>query len=67
MERASLKELEKDTYARLVREWRAWNASILPEIKESYTENFTGDHLADYIGAKKTEGLPDIPAPSNDQ
>ena len=67
LERANLKEREKDTYARLVREWRAWNASMLPEIKESYTENFTGEQLADHFGAKKVEGLPDIPDSSDDQ
>jgi arylsulfatase A-like enzyme len=67
LERANLKEREKDTYARLVREWRAWNATMLPEINESYTEPFTGDKLADHFGAKKSDGAPDIPAPSDDQ
>ena len=50
MERANLKERQKDVYDRLVAEWHAWNATMLPEIDESTTDNFTGDQLADHIG-----------------
>jgi arylsulfatase A-like enzyme len=67
LERANLKEREKDIYARLVREWHAWNASMLPEIKESYTDSFSGEQLADHFGAKKADGVPDIPIPPDDQ
>ena len=37
MERANLKERHKDVYDRIVAEWQAWNASMLPEIAESFT------------------------------
>jgi arylsulfatase A-like enzyme len=62
MERANLKERRKDIYDRMVAEWQAWNASMLPEIDESSTDNFTGDELADHIGTKKTSGKADNPA-----
>ena len=61
MERANLKERRKDVYDRLLSEWLEWNATMLPEIDESYTENFTGDQLADHIGALKTTGKADNP------
>jgi arylsulfatase A-like enzyme len=62
MERANLKERRKDIYERMVAEWHAWNASMLPEIDESSTDNFTGDQLADHIGTKRTSGKADNPA-----
>jgi arylsulfatase A-like enzyme len=61
MERANLKERRKDIYERMVAEWRAWNASMLPEIDESSTDNFTGGELADHIGTTKTKGKADNP------
>jgi arylsulfatase A-like enzyme len=63
MERANLKERRKDVYDRIVAEWHAWNATMLPEIDESSTDNFTGSQLADHIGAQKTSGKADNPAP----
>jgi arylsulfatase A-like enzyme len=63
MERANLKERHKDIYGRLEAEWYAWNATMLPEIDESYTDNFTGAELADHIGAVKASGKADNPAP----
>jgi arylsulfatase A-like enzyme len=62
MERANLKERRKDIYDRMVAEWHAWNTSMLPEIDESSTDNFTGDELADHIGTKRTSGKADNPA-----
>jgi arylsulfatase A-like enzyme len=62
MERANLKERRKDIYDRMVAEWHTWNASMLPEIDESSTDNFTGDQLADHIGTKRTSGKADNPA-----
>jgi arylsulfatase A-like enzyme len=53
MERANLKERRRDIYDRLVAEWIDWNAVMLPEIDDSYVENFTGDQLADHIGSQK--------------
>jgi arylsulfatase A-like enzyme len=67
LERANLKEREKDVYRRLVREWYEWNANMLPEIKESYTISFDGKQLADHFGAKPPDQMPDIPTPPEDQ
>jgi len=61
MERANLKERRKDIYDRLFTEWLAWNATMLPEIDESGTGNFTGAELADHIGAQRTSGKADNP------
>ena len=66
MERANLKERRRDIYDGLVAKWHAWNASMLPEIDASSTDNFTGDELADHIGAQKTSGKADNPAPPQD-
>ena len=66
LERANLKERHKETYQRLVREWSAWNTSMLPEIKESYTASFSGEELADHFGAKPADQAPDIPGPPDD-
>ena len=37
LERGNLKERHKDVYDRIVAEWQAWNASMLPEVAESFT------------------------------
>ena len=65
MERANLKARRKDIYDRIVAEWHEWNAAMLPEVDESYTDNFTGDQLADHIGTPKTSGKADNPDPPN--
>jgi arylsulfatase A-like enzyme len=69
MERANLKERHKDIYDRLVAEWFAWNATMLPEIDESYTFSFSGDELADHIGARsstqKADNPPAAPTPDD--
>jgi arylsulfatase A-like enzyme len=61
MERANLKERRKDIYDRITAEWYAWNATMLPEIDESSTDNFTGGQLADHIGTPITSGKADNP------
>lgn len=61
MERANLKERSKDVYSRIEAEWHEWNATMLPESDDSFTGNFTGDELADHIGAQKTSGKADNP------
>ncbi len=63
LERANLKERQKDVYDRLVAKWLEWNATMLPEVDESATGNFTGDQLADHIGAQPTSRKADIPGP----
>jgi arylsulfatase A-like enzyme len=61
MERANLKARHKDVYERLVAEWSEWNQAMLPEVNESSTASFTGDQLADHIGAKKADSAADNP------
>ncbi|HEX4997932.1 MAG TPA: sulfatase-like hydrolase/transferase [Terriglobia bacterium] len=61
MERANLKERRKDIYDRLETEWREWNQTMLPEIDESTTSNFTGSQMADHIGTPKTSLKADNP------
>ena len=55
LERANLKERQTDVYRRIVAEWNEWNSSMLPQIKESFTDGFDGEELADHFGAKKQE------------
>jgi arylsulfatase A-like enzyme len=64
MERANLKERQKDVYDRLVAKWLEWNATMLPEVDESATGNFTGAQLADHIGTPPTSRKADNPTPS---
>jgi arylsulfatase A-like enzyme len=66
LERANLKDRQKDTYARLNREWHEWNATMLPEIKESLTHGLTGKELADHYGAKESDQLPHNPTSPDD-
>src|SRR6266850_1639051 len=63
MERANLKDRQKDVYEALVAKWLAWNQTMLPEVDESATSNFTGDQLADHIGTPPTSRKADIPGP----
>jgi arylsulfatase A-like enzyme len=60
LERANLKERRKDDYQRLVRQWHEWNATMLPEIKDSFTHGFSGEDLADHYGAKEPTQEPDV-------
>ena len=63
LERANLKHRRQDDYRRLEREWLDWNATMLPEIKASFTGGFSGEDLADHYGAEKPGPEPDIPTP----
>jgi arylsulfatase A-like enzyme len=63
LERGNLKERHKDVYARIVAAWNDWNASMLPEVAESFTESYTGAQLPDHYGAQKPSGAPDPAAP----
>ena len=62
MERANLKDRHRDVYDRLVAEWNEWDAGMLPEVRESFTDAFTAAQLADHIGAKKASREPDLDA-----
>ncbi|MDE3161809.1 MAG: sulfatase-like hydrolase/transferase, partial [Acidobacteriota bacterium] len=64
MERANLKQRQKDVYDRLVAEWFAWNATMLPEIDASFTDTFSGAELADHIGTPAATGKADNPPPA---
>ena len=52
MERANLKERHRDVFDRLVAQWNAWNATMLPLDPQSFTLGFTGEQLADHFGVK---------------
>jgi arylsulfatase A-like enzyme len=59
LERANLQERYRDIYERLVTEWNAWNATMLPEAASSFTQNFTGAEMADHLGMKPVPLDPD--------
>ncbi|MGE5269550.1 MAG: sulfatase [Thiohalocapsa sp.] len=50
-ERANLKERRADFFHRLAAAWEAWNATMLPEIPDSFGEAFHTEHYADHIGS----------------
>lgn len=66
LERANLKNRQKEDYRRLVGEWYDWNSTMLPEIKESFTGGIESKDMADRYGAKKPDGEPDVPTPPED-
>ena len=53
MERANLKERQKEVYERLVKQWNEWNATMLPIVADSSTGGFTASQLADHIGVER--------------
>ena len=63
LERANLKGRQPEVYDRLVAKWLEWNATMLPEVDESATGNFSGAQLADHIGAQPTSRKADNPGP----
>lgn len=50
-ERANLKERRAGLYDRMMADWTAWSATMLPEIPDSFAEVFTSAELADHIGS----------------
>ncbi len=50
-ERANLKARRADLFDRLAAEWEAWNATMLPEIPDSFGEAFKAAQYADHIGS----------------
>ena len=50
-ERANLQQRHRPMSERMVAEWHAWNATMLPEIPDSFGETYTAAQLADHIGA----------------
>jgi hypothetical protein len=65
LERANLKERRKGDYRRLVRQWLDWNATMLPEVEESFTHSFSGEELADRYGVEEVDQKPDLPTPAD--
>ncbi len=62
MERANLKDRRKDVYDRLVAQWFEWSETMLREVDESnIAQDFTGDQVADHIGAQKASTKTDNP------
>jgi arylsulfatase A-like enzyme len=51
-ERANLKLLQPDVFDGMETAWHAWNATMLPEISDSFGEVYTAAELADHIGAR---------------
>jgi arylsulfatase A-like enzyme len=49
-ERANLKHRRPEVFDTLVSEWTAWNATMLPEVADSYGEGFKAPDLADHYG-----------------
>ena len=52
MERANLKNLQKDVFARMAKQYAVWEATMLPENPKSNSSGFQNSELADHIGAK---------------
>ena len=52
-ERANLRERDRPRFERMRADWTAWNATMLPEIADSFAEVFTAADLADHIGAER--------------
>ncbi|MGI4806905.1 MAG: sulfatase family protein [Janthinobacterium lividum] len=65
MERANWKERRPELYASLVAAWNRWNATMLPEVGWSFTEDFDGAHMADRIGLAPSSGVPDPSLPGS--
>ena len=63
LERANLKVRRKDVYDRLAATWLEWNATMLPEVDESFTEGHSGADFADHVGSPKATTKADNPPP----
>jgi len=62
MERANLKNRHPDVFNRLAAEWNAWNATMLPEVRESNTGGITANTQADHVDAAAASPEPDVGA-----
>ena len=57
LERANWKARRPDVYAKLVADYRAWDASMLALDPNASTSGFTGAELADHFGVTKRKNL----------
>ena len=53
LERANLKERQPDIYKKLVTQYDAWNATMLPEDPKATSATFDASELADHFGNHK--------------
>jgi len=53
LERANLKDRQPELYQKLVEEYEAWSAAMLPEDPKAGTSGFYADELADHYGVKR--------------
>ena len=60
LERANLKDRLPDVFSRLRAQWSEWNAGMLPELDETYTEGVLAETQADHIGAAATDKTADL-------
>jgi hypothetical protein len=58
LERANLKERHKDIYDRMVADYAAWNATMLPFDPQSSTDGFNARQLADHFGVEPPASKP---------
>jgi len=65
LERANFKARRRDIYDRMVAEYRAWNAKMLPLDPQSNTGGFGSNELADRFGSPSRERPPVGGAPAN--
>jgi hypothetical protein len=63
LERANLKDRQKDVYERLLNKWLEWNQTMLPEVDESGTGGNGGAQWADHVGAGPAIRTADNPGP----
>jgi arylsulfatase A-like enzyme len=52
LERANLKNRQKDVFARMEKQYAAWEATMLPEDPSAGSSGFSSSELADHIGAR---------------
>ena len=52
LERANLKDRQPEVYRRLVADYEAWNATMLPEDPQASSSTFTAPNYADHYGNK---------------
>jgi len=52
LERANLKGRQPDVYARMAKEYEAWNATMLPLDPATNSDQFSGKQLADHFGVE---------------
>jgi arylsulfatase A-like enzyme len=60
LERANLKDRQPEIHARLVAEYRAWNATMLPLDPGAATAGTTGAQQADHFGVTRSKNIGEL-------